>query len=30
MTQMHFEMNKEYYLKKGVTEPTFYKTKTNE
>jgi len=27
MTQMHFEMNKEYYLKKGVTEPTFYETK---
>ena len=27
MTQMHFEMNKEYYSKKGVTEPTFYETK---
>ena len=27
MTEMHFEMNKEYYLKKGVTEPKLYKLK---
>jgi hypothetical protein len=26
MTQMHFEMNKEGYLKRGVKEPTLYKT----
>lgn len=25
MTKMHFEMNKEYYLKKGITEPKLYK-----
>lgn len=25
MTQMNFEMNKEYYAKKGVTEPKLYK-----
>jgi hypothetical protein len=24
MIEMHFDMNKDYYLKKGVTEPTFY------
>jgi len=30
MTQMHFEMNKDYYLKKGVTEPTFYETKVHD
>lgn len=24
MTQMHFEMNKEYYTEKGVTAPTLY------
>ena len=24
MTEMHFEMNKEHYLKKGVTEPILY------
>tara|TARA_R110000765_G_scaffold7655_1_gene24968 strand:- start:193 stop:828 length:636 start_codon:yes stop_codon:yes gene_type:complete len=27
MSEMHFEMNKENYLKKGVTEPYLYKTK---
>jgi len=27
MTEMHFEMNKENYLKQGVTEPNFYKLK---
>ena len=27
MTEMHFEMNKEYYLKKGVTEPKIYEQK---
>ncbi len=26
MTKMNFEMNKEYYSKKGVTEPKLYKT----
>tara|TARA_R110001606_G_scaffold103163_6_gene225875 strand:+ start:2402 stop:3088 length:687 start_codon:yes stop_codon:yes gene_type:complete len=26
MTKMNFEMNKEYYYKKGVTEPKLYKT----
>jgi hypothetical protein len=24
MSEMHFEMNKENYLKKGITQPTFY------
>lgn len=27
MTEMHFEMNKEFYLKKGVTEPKLYELK---
>jgi hypothetical protein len=27
MTEMHFEMNKEYLKGKGITKPTFYKTK---
>lgn len=27
MTIMHFEMNKEYFSKKGITEPKLYKTK---
>lgn len=26
MSEMHFEMNKENYLNKGITEPTLYKT----
>ena len=26
MTEMHFEMNKEYYSEKGITEPKLYKT----
>jgi len=26
MTEMHFEMNKEYYSGKGITKPTFYET----
>ena len=26
MTEMNFEMNKEFYAKKGVTEPKLYKT----
>ncbi|MFD2917126.1 DUF6624 domain-containing protein [Psychroserpens luteus] len=26
MSEMHFEMNKENYLSKGITEPTLYKT----
>ena len=26
MTEMHFEMNKENYLKKGITKPTLYET----
>jgi hypothetical protein len=26
MTQMHFEMNKEYLLSKGITEPRLYRT----
>lgn len=30
MTKMHFEMNKAYYEEKGVIEPKFYKTKTND
>jgi len=29
MTQMHFEMNKEYYSKKGITEPTYYDIKND-
>ncbi len=27
MSEMHFEMNKENYLKKGITQPYLYKTK---
>jgi hypothetical protein len=27
MTQMHFEMNKEYLKRQGITKPTFYQTK---
>jgi len=27
MTEMHFMMNKEYYLEKGIKEPTFYTIK---
>jgi hypothetical protein len=27
MTEMHFEMNKDYYSDKGITNPTFYKIK---
>ncbi|WP_296705202.1 DUF6624 domain-containing protein [Algoriphagus sp.] len=27
MTEMHFEMNKEYYLEKGITSPSLYQIK---
>ena len=26
MSEMHFEMNKDYYTSKGITKPTLYET----